>query len=262
MYRTLSHLLPLCFLVTACGSSARHQSLLERREAIRASNAEHEAAFIETYRSRDGFQDTRWGMSPEEVKALYPGASMVSTKGDMRARLRVVDRPAIVSFFFTQDKLAIITVQFASPDPLRDEFSALSELLGMKYGTPTSRVDTAAEAEARLWNIQSGNERIERTDKLRELGSDSRRRSDDDPVEPRYRQDEEDARLEAVAARNDYSLQRVWRDSETELLLDGRQTPSHSTLSLQYESRVLRPYITEDLKVDSAQRKREQAGEL
>ena len=260
MLRDFVRFLPLCFLVTACGTSARHQALVERRDAIRASNAAAEQEFLENYRSRDGFQDTRWGMSPEEVKALYPGAHMTNTEGDLRVETRVVDRLATVHFFFTQDKLAVVRVQFANADPLRTEFSSLSELLVMKYGQPTKHVDTAAEAEDRLWELESSNDRVERNAKLRELGSG--RRTKGDPVDAESRQWEEEAREEALHARNNYDLQQLWKDSETLLLLAGQQTSSRSTLTLQYQSRQLSASMAHELEAYQGQRKRELSEEL
>ncbi|MFP2924972.1 hypothetical protein ACLESO_07090 [Pyxidicoccus sp. 3LG] len=260
MPRNLARLVPLCFLVAACGASTRHQALLERREAIRASNAAFQEEFIRNYRGGDGFQDTRWGMPPEEVQALYPGSRMSSTGGHLRATTVVVDREATADFFFTQGKLAAVSVQFHEPDPLREEFGSLSELLSMKYGEPVSRLDTAADVEARLEWYEADNDRTERNARLRELGTG--RRSTQDPVDAEWRQKEEEARLEAIQARNDYTLREEWKDSETQLFLSGQQTPATSNLTLQYLSRHLKPYLREDLLGSEARRKQEQALEL
>jgi hypothetical protein len=260
MSRTLARLVPLCFLVAACGTSARQQALLERRDAIRTANAEHQEEFIRTYRGDDGFQDTRWGMSPEEVKALYPEASMTSSEGDLRATTEVADRDATVDFFFAMDKLAAVVVQFEAPDPLREEFGSLSELLRMKYGQPVAERDTTADAERKLWDIESFNDRTERTARMRELGSG--RRSTKDPVDAESRQLEEEERLEAIQARNDFGLWSEWRTGETQLALIGRQTPATSMLLIQYESRHLKPYLKRFLDSSEAERKRDQVRDL
>ncbi|MCY1018712.1 hypothetical protein [Pyxidicoccus sp. MSG2] len=260
MSRNLARFLPLCFLIAACGTSARQQALIERRDAIRTANAEHQEEFIRTYRGGEGFQDTVWGMSPEEVKALYPEARMTSTEGDLRATTPVADRDATVDFFFAMDKLAAVVVQFEEPDPLREEFDSLSELLRMKYGQPLAERDTTADAERKLWDIESLNDRTERTARMREIGSG--RRSTKDPVDAESRQWEEEQRLEAIHARNDFALRSEWQNTETQLALTGRQTPATSMLLLQYESRHLKPYLKRTVESSEAERKREEARDL
>ncbi|QDE96270.1 hypothetical protein [Myxococcus xanthus] len=78
------------------------------------------------YRSNDGLQNTRWGMPPEDVKALYPEAWMTSPQGDLRVHTQVAERPATLDFVFVQDKLAAVSVSFDLEASLRDEFNALS----------------------------------------------------------------------------------------------------------------------------------------
>jgi hypothetical protein len=232
----------------------------ERREAIRSSNAAHEAEAFQTYRGGDGFQETRWGMSPEEVQTLYPDARRTTSRGDLRATTEVADRSATVDFFFVQDKLAAVEVEFDTSAPLREEFDALSELLGMKYGQPVADKDTAAEAEERLSYYESENRRTESTATLRELGTG--RRSRRDPVEPKDREREEEARIDALQAQNDYALRQAWKNSETELFLSGRQAPDGKRLTLEYTSRYLKQYAEPAREASERQLQREQAQDL
>ncbi|NTX65666.1 hypothetical protein HUA74_33900 [Myxococcus sp. CA051A] len=251
MLRALAGLLPLCLLATACGTSARQQALLERREAIRASNDAFAAEELAHYRGKSGFQETRWGMSPDEVRALHPEARTTSSQGDLRVTTRVTDRLATVDFKFTLNKLATVSLRFDTDAPLREDFGALSELLSMKYGAPTSRRDTAEDAEERLRMAESLNL------SLGEGTSFSRTTGDDHAYEERRR-------IEALAARTDYQLEKTWKDSETKLQLSGWQQPDSKRLTLNYVSRYLEPHLskrseTQDLDLEL---KRAQAQEL
>lgn len=251
MLRPLVGLLPLCLLATACGTSARQQALMERRDAIRASNDAFAAEELANYQGKSGFQETRWGMSPDEVRALYPEARTTSSEGDLRVATRVTDRPATVNFRFTLNKLAAVSLRFDTDAPLREDFGALSELLSMKYGAPTSRRDTAEDAEQRLRVAESLNL------SLGEGTSRSRTTGDDHAYEERRR-------IEALAAKTDYQLEKTWKDSETKLQLSGWQQPDAKYLTLNYVSRYLEPHLskrseTQDLDLEL---KREQAQEL
>ncbi|MCP3167038.1 hypothetical protein [Myxococcus qinghaiensis] len=251
MLRPLAGLLPLCLLATGCGTSARHQQLLERREAIRTSNEAFAIEELANYRSKSGFQETRWGMSSDEVAALYPGARATSSQGDLRVATRVTDRPATVDFKFTMNKLAAVSLRFDTDAPLREDFDALAELLSIKYGAPTSRHDSVEIAEQRLRTAESYNRSLgEGTSRSRTTGDD--------------RAYEERVRMEALAARSDYVLEKTWKDSETKLQLSAWQQPDSKRLSLDYVSRFLEPHLSNRPETEDGdlERKYEQAQEL
>lgn len=138
-------LLSLSLLSGACATSSQGPSLTERRDAIRQSNTEHRAEFERTYRGEEGFQSTRWSMSPQEVKALYPSAQVVSPM-ILFVNTQVVERPANVYFFFTEGRLALVSVEFIPPEDVRSGYSDLDSLLTKKYGTPVIDEDSILQA--------------------------------------------------------------------------------------------------------------------
>jgi hypothetical protein len=140
-------LLSLSLLSAACATSSQGPSLTERRDAIRQSNAENRAEFERTYRGQEGFQSTRWSMSPQEVMALYPGAQPVSPM-ILFINTQVVERSANVYFFFTEDRLALVSVEFIPPDDVRSGYSDLDSLLTTKYGRPVVDEDSLLQAYA------------------------------------------------------------------------------------------------------------------
>ncbi|WP_426750389.1 hypothetical protein [Myxococcus sp. Y35] len=262
MCRRIARLLPFCLLATACGSSARQQALLERRETIRDSNAAFAKEAFANYRSSDGFQETRWGMSPEDVKALYPEAWTTSPQGDLRVTQEVAERPATLDFLFVQHKLAAVSVVFKASGPLRDEFSALARALRVKYGEPVLERDTAADAEARLRRIESNNRLTESNARLRELNKPRQERSNRDPVDPSDRAWEEEARMDNLQAQLDYALEQGWKNPQTELRLSGQRTPDSQQLTLVYLSRFLKPHLKETLSDEDTHRVLRQAQDL
>lgn len=136
-------LLSLSLLLGACAASSQGPSIAERRDAIRRANAEQEADFQKNYRGQEGFQSTRWSMSPNEVRALYPRAQQVSPMV-LAVNTEVVERPAVVYFYFTQDRLALVSVEFSQPNDVRAEHRELVSLLTSKYGSPSAYEDSAS----------------------------------------------------------------------------------------------------------------------
>lgn len=141
-------LLSLSLLSGACATSSQGPSLTERRDAIRQTNAEHRAEFEQTYRGEEGFQSTRWSMSTREVATLYPGAQAVNPML-LFVHTEVVDRPANVSFFFTEDRLALVSVEFIPPEDVRSAYSDVDSLLTTKYGQPEIDENSILQAYAR-----------------------------------------------------------------------------------------------------------------
>ncbi|AKQ67893.1 putative lipoprotein [Myxococcus hansupus] len=238
MYRRVARLLPFCLLVTACGSSSRHQELLTRREAVRNAN---EAAAQEAFandRSTDGFQETRWGMTREEVAALYPEAATDPVHGDMTTIRSVAERPARLDFVFVHDKLAAVTVLFDPADSIRKDFDEVAAALRMKYGTPGHHLDTAANAERRLRELESGDPRFADEETLRE------------------------ARRDTLRAQSQYTLMQQWNSGQMLVTLSGRQTPARSEVALVYQSVALKPYLDETLSDHREQKAFRQAQDL
>ena len=95
------------------------------------------------YRSTEGYQKTRWGMSRAEVEAVYPKAQRMALDGHDAVALEgdVAGKKAGTFFVFTQDRLASVAIVFAdrpknNAAALRD-FDTLQRALVVKYGPPT-----------------------------------------------------------------------------------------------------------------------------
>ncbi|NVJ20979.1 hypothetical protein HUW62_07095 [Myxococcus sp. AM011] len=240
MSRHVSGLLLLSLFTTACGG-ARHQALLERRDAIRASNEAFELKEVETYRSQDGFQETRWGMSPDEVRALYPEA-WVTPQGSLQVNTHVTEAPAAVEFLFAREKLAGVNIQFEPMTHVRGHVEWLSELLELKYGAPISHEDTAITAARFVQTLEV----LHLTTAVVELASTLKHGSGMDwEAEAERQRVLASARDDVFEAQHDFVIEKAWKNSETALQLMARQHPHSRALGLQYESRRLKPYLQE-----------------
>ncbi|QDE66679.1 hypothetical protein [Myxococcus xanthus] len=254
-------LLPLCLATTACGTSAKHQALLERRDAIRLADVEREQVAREQYRSSSGFQDTRWGMTKDEAMSALPfHARVINEWGDVHVADVVAGRRADAYYVFAQGQLAEVTLHFHAPGAVRDNFNSVAELLTMKYGKPASLEDSARDAEGRLALAQMANNLSEASANYHAW------RSGEQPGGPAVdnfgRQMEANARTNAALAAHEYLLQGTWDDKETGLLLSGSQEPGARSLTLTYTSLRLKPYLSKELAVRDQQRKVEQSREL
>ena len=121
----------MLFLLAGCGSHHHGPTVHERRAAIRAS---HER----TYRSIDGFQSTRWGMTRNEVLALYPEAQETQ-RGDLVVSTTLGEQPARVFLIFTNGRLGSVFVRFEDVKDLRGDYELTVEMLTDKYDRPTKR---------------------------------------------------------------------------------------------------------------------------
>jgi len=253
-------LLPLCLATVACGTSAKHQALLERRAAIRLADEEREHREKVAYRSNTGFQDTRWGMTRNEVLAVVRGARAFNMWGDLRVLGIITGRSAVIDYIFADGQLASVSLRFQTAGVVRDNFQALEELLTLKYGKPASRHDTALDAAHSLAMAEMVNNLSEASANYHAA------RSGTQPTTPAVdsykRQWEANARADVLAAQYDYELQSTWKDAETDLLLSGRQEPGLRNLSLQYTSVRFAPYLSKELAVRSEQRKAVHSQEL
>jgi hypothetical protein len=109
-----------------------------RAETLRAQY--REGAALQTrhagdpaYRSPEGFQQSRWGMSMDEVHALYPQAQLEGSTLQLDAPL--AERPAHVTFRFSANRLSEVRAALLQP---QGQFDGLANLLGRKYGKPSS----------------------------------------------------------------------------------------------------------------------------
>ncbi|ATB45719.1 hypothetical protein [Corallococcus macrosporus] len=254
-------LLPLCLATTACGTSAKHQALIERRDAIRMADAEREQGAREAYRSATGFQDTRWGMTRSETLAALPArARLIGAWEDVHVTDVVAGRPADVYYVFAEGQLAAVTLSFRAPGAVRGDFDSVAELLTRKYGKPESMEDSARDAESRLALAQMSNNLSEASANYHAWRSGVR--PSGPAVDNFGRQLEANARTDAALAHYDYLLQGSWKDADTELRLTGSQSPGARSLMLTYTSLRLRPYLAKELAVRDEQRKVEQSREL
>lgn len=92
------------------------------------------------YRSSEGYQKSKWGMSREEVTALFPSVRPVKTHLGMQTE--TAGRQSVTIFMFTDIGLAAVIVTFPADrlsggEYLRD-FEELKGTLVSKYGTPSS----------------------------------------------------------------------------------------------------------------------------
>ncbi|MCP3168926.1 hypothetical protein [Myxococcus qinghaiensis] len=119
------------FVLVGCGSRHHGPKVHERRAAIRAVHAEK-------YGSGDGFQSTSWGMTRDQVRAMYPGTEETS-HGDLVLTTKLAEHPARVFFLFADGRLGSVFVRFATPTNVRVDHQEVVELLTAKYGRASKR---------------------------------------------------------------------------------------------------------------------------
>lgn len=121
----------LLFLLVGCGSRHHGPTVHERRAAIRAVHAQK-------YGSSDGFQSTSWGMTRDQVRAMYPDTQETS-RGDLVLTTALAEHPAQVFFLFADGRLGSVFVRFATPTDVRNDHQEVVELLTSKYGRAAKR---------------------------------------------------------------------------------------------------------------------------
>ncbi|RYZ42281.1 MAG: hypothetical protein EOO71_08715 [Myxococcaceae bacterium] len=124
-------------LAAGCASDPAKPSALERRDTVRA-------AVDKTYRSSEGFQEARWGMTSAEVRAVLPDAS-VSPDGTLRLKTTIAEVPAEVAFGFLEDRLAAVDVFFPEVADVRTFQTLMRDLLTRKYGEPMRNFDVTRQ---------------------------------------------------------------------------------------------------------------------
>lgn len=113
------------------------------------------AATYQAYRSTEGYQAARWGMLPEEV-ARAEGLTDGSLKTGKT--VRIDDRPAKVSYEFTDGRLSEVKVAFTSPcksGVCMEQYRSVTALLSEKYGpyqdNSATDVETLERTASRLY---------------------------------------------------------------------------------------------------------------
>jgi hypothetical protein len=91
-----------------------------------------------TYRSNEGYQQARWGMSRDEVQAIYPQAN--ERGGEFGFLGEVAGYETATGFGFSDGMLALVSVSLRGGSLTTAErmraFSDLKSLLTQKYGAP------------------------------------------------------------------------------------------------------------------------------
>lgn len=223
--------------IIGCASDARQrQDLVERRALVRAENAK-------AYRSRDGFQEARWGMTLAEVRALYPEGEL-SLDGHLRWNGSVATRSAQVDFLFLKGQLAAVNVGFVDVSDQQAGFRDLRDLLNRKWGPPRDEYDEVAYTQelirvARLSALLSATlgptgpgapeKSVAMT--MRDLQARSEVNAQADRFESQAQ-----ARLQAAQMRG--ILRSEWQSSETTTALYALQGDQGPVLKITYESRA------------------------
>lgn len=225
----LAALLPLCLLASGCENS-QHAQRMERREAIREAHPRNLRG------AATGFEDTRWSMSPDEVRARYPEAVVVDG-GGLELQSERWDMPATIRFSFAQEKLATVTLYLGAPGDLREAHRGVASILQTKYGEPDEARDSAEEAARQravlsaLAGLAFAAETIQAVQELRPVDASSL-----EQMNERAWMDSEDAYWDT----QEYTLLSKWNTSATKVHLLGRRVGGQQGLSLSYVSTVLR----------------------
>lgn len=115
-----------------------------------------------------GFQKAKFGFSYDEVKAVFPGISSPDYSPGKKAtatatNLRLVGKPAAVSFRFYQDKLyeavVVILIDRSADDAYMAEFFRIEKLLEKAYGASfnsSKRRETLGNTDVTSMKIKTG----------------------------------------------------------------------------------------------------------
>ncbi|RKH63536.1 hypothetical protein D7W81_20295 [Corallococcus aberystwythensis] len=125
----------LAVLGVSAGCASGKPTALDRRQAVRDAQDK-------TYRSTEGFQTVRWGMTPDEVRAELPEAA-VGPDGTLRMKATIAEVPAEVSLGFLDNRLAAVDVFFPDVADPRTFHSLMRDLLTRKYGEPKAPIEVA-----------------------------------------------------------------------------------------------------------------------
>lgn len=228
MPKKFAVLLPLCLVAFGCENS-QHAQRLERREAIRE-------AYLRNLRgAATGFEDTRWSMSPDEVRAHYPEA-VVMEGGGLELQTERWDLPARIRFSFAQQKLAAVTLQLGAPGDLREAYQGVASVIQAKYGKPGEARDSAEEAahqravSTALASLALAAETAQAIQERRPL---------DEAAVEQLNEQSVTAGEDAYWNAQEFALLSRWHSDATVVQLLGRRSEGQQRLALTYVSTVL-----------------------
>lgn len=100
--------------------------------------------------STEGYRDTKWGMTAQQVRQVYPDAKEVG--GTLMLAGEVGGKEAATGFRFAADRLAqvvvVFTKEYVNKNSYTDDYRELKALLSEKYGSPK---DDSADWSDRLY---------------------------------------------------------------------------------------------------------------
>jgi len=138
-------------LALVAGCPAGPNKVVQRRDAIRAFNADAAA-----WRSTEGFQTTRWGMTAAEVVAAL-GPTAAHEDGKVVADMVVGGYEARVHCSFAGGRLSDVALWLPSLASARGSYADIKGLLSTKYGKPARErtTDTALDDLATMHALRS-----------------------------------------------------------------------------------------------------------
>ncbi|WP_338273935.1 hypothetical protein [Corallococcus caeni] len=217
--------------LTACTSRSKGPSPQARRDAMREW-----ANQGSDYRSTEGFQDARWGMTSKEVNALFPEATPIGG-GALLLKTTIARLPASVMLGFLDDRFVAVDVSFNGVDDVRERHALLRDLLTRKYGEPVRVRDTAEEALRRAGEYRTVTE-VAVT--LGQAGISASGWPEASPskvqVEMRVEGPSEELLGAVRDAQRDFKVWNQWRTVESRVKLLGSKSPVSSSIFIEYES--------------------------
>lgn len=235
-------------LIVGCATRGYGPSPQVRRAAM--SDWERQGV---DYRSPEGFQEARWGMTFDEVRALFPEARLLNGNA-LRLKTTIAKLPAIVTLGFLEGRFAAVDVFFPEVGRLRDTHVLLRQLLSRKYGTPGRDRDTVYEAQRRVGSYRSAADTVYWLGKMSSaLNGVKPDRYGQQRMDIRAENDEAEARRQASAARKHFMLMSRWATVESDVILTSVRAHDFAATSIEYESARYAPEIA---------RARKQAAEM
>ncbi|NOJ94128.1 hypothetical protein HMI51_14460 [Corallococcus coralloides] len=224
-----------CILVVCltAGCVTSKEGLIERkrREAMQDWMRQGPA-----YRSSEGFQDARWGMSIEEVRELFPDGRMLNENA-MRWTTRIADLPSVVTLSFLNGRFVAVDVFFPDVGSVRNSHLLIRRLLNRKYGTPVRDRDTADEAQRRVGSYRSAADSVYLLGKaMQSISGVPQDQYAQQRIDARAENDEVEARREARAASKRFLLLSRWATLESDVKLRSVRVPGVEAAVVEYES--------------------------
>ncbi len=223
-------------IFAACLSAAcvtTREDLIEKKRHGAMQDWRRQGA---AYRSSEGFQDARWGMSVEEVRELFPDGKMLNENA-MRWKGTIADLPAVVKFGFLKGRFVAVDVFFPDAGNVRNSHLLIRRLLNRKFGTPVRDRDTADEAQRRVGSYRSAADTVFVLGRLTEsLTGVHQDQYAQQRIDVRAENDEAEARRQAHAAEKRFLLLSRWATVESDVKLRSVKTPGVEAVVIEYES--------------------------